>query len=229
MQPPHTDERDADIPCRLRMPRLLPGRDMKDVYIIGAQSTGKTTLVNALAKDLTGDAIPQRPKVIHEVARTVQIEKGFSREDITTSPVRALQLQKHILEAQYSAQMATCDSVWCILDRSGLDPIVYTKCYVSSEASADLLASRIWLELESRMQAGIVVLCEAGCQWLTDDGVRLMPTNLEEWLNVDTAFRDLLEARDISYAMVPKEITDLEKRVEFVLGLIGLSRTKMLV
>ncbi|KAF2026560.1 hypothetical protein EK21DRAFT_115709 [Setomelanomma holmii] len=202
---------------------------MKNIYIIGAQSTGKTTLINALEDYWKGGAYgngstwPQHPLIIREVARTVLTEKNFSREDIATSPTRALQLQQHILAAQYKAETMACApnaSPWYICDRSGLDPIVYATCFVGAEAAADMLNSKIWLELEIRMKEGIVILCEAGCHWLTDDGVRLMPKNVEEWTRMETAFRDLLAARGIGFSTVSRDMTDLKLRVGYVQKLI---------
>jgi nicotinamide riboside kinase len=204
--------------------------DMRNTYIIGPQCTGKTTLVNALEKVFRHDthgassADPQQPLIIREVARTVLKEKGFIREDITTSPTRALQLQQHILEAQHRAEATACaskTSSWFLCDRSGLDPIVYTKCFVGYEAVEELLASKTWLDLEARMKKSIVVLCEAGCHWLVDDGVRLMPNDLEEWTRVEAAFRDLLEKRGISYYIIPKDMADLGTRVRHVQALIN--------
>jgi nicotinamide riboside kinase len=204
---------------------------MKILYIIGAQSTGKTTLVNALEEhfDLCRspqEARPSQPLIIREVARTVLKEKGFNREDITTSPTRALQLQKHILDAQHNAECeinVSSTPKWYICDRSGLDPIVYTKYFVGQEASAEMLASRSWIELESRMKAGIVILCEAGCHWLKDDGIRLMPNHADEWTRIDDTFRSLLEEREIQYYVLPKDLADLGERVDFVRGLIDTS------
>jgi nicotinamide riboside kinase len=201
---------------------------MKNIYIIGPQCTGKTTLVNALEKAFEYSARsssvgPQQPLIIREVARTVLREKGFNREDITMFPARALQLQQHILEAQHLAEAAACASnasSWFLCDRSGLDPIVYTKCFVGHQAVEKLLASKTWLNLEARMKKNIVVLCEAGCHWLVDDGVRLMPNDMEEWTCVEAAFRDLLEKRGISYSTIPKDMADLDMRVRHVQALI---------
>jgi hypothetical protein len=107
---------------------------------------------------------------------------------------------------------------------SAIDPvwtlIVYTKCFVGYEAVEELLASKTWLDLEARMKKSIVVLCEAGCHWLVDDGVRLMPNDLEEWTRVEAAFRDLLEKRGISYYIIPKDMADLGTRVRHVQALI---------
>lgn len=205
---------------------------MRNVYIVGAQCTGKTTLVNALeaafAKDAHGSH-PQHPVMIREVARRVLKEKVFSRDDITNSPKRALQLQKHILDAQHEAEVAaSADNLdpGYICDRSGLDPIVYATLFVGPESAAEMLASKAWLELESRMKQGIVIVCEAGCHWLIDDGTRLMPTDMEDWKRVDAAFRDLLKARGISYCVISKDMADLDERVEWVKGLIKASHVR---
>jgi nicotinamide riboside kinase len=196
--------------------------NMKNIYVIGAQSTGKTTLVNALEhslEDFANRNSNQTPRIIREVARKVLREKNFSREDIVTSPMRALQLQQIILAAQHEAETTTYvrgAPVWYICDRSGLDPIAYARCFVGVDAAAEMLKSEIWLELEGRMKNGIVILCETGCRWLIDDGVRLMPKDMEEWTRVDGTFRHLLETRGIGYSVISQEMVDLEERVKFV-------------
>ena len=207
---------------------------MKSIYIIGAQSTGKTTLVNALARTFEEQATganKQTPRIIHEVARKiVQREAQFSREEVAATPERALKLQHHILAAQYDAEVTIRHAntpvpapEWYISDRSGLDPIVYAKCLVGKEAAADMLATAAWQELESRMKDGLVILCEAGGHWLEDDGLRLMPEDLDEWLRVDASFRDMLEARGIEYYVMSKEMMDIQDRVALVrqLGVDG--------
>jgi nicotinamide riboside kinase len=197
------------------------------LYIIGAQCTGKTTLVNALETEfchieaiLSTQGVFSKPVVIREVARTVLREKQFNRHDITTSPSRALQLQKHILDAQFAAEKAAIGldtpTAWYISDRSGLDPIVYAQLFVGEEAAGQMLASEEWRELEQRMKAGIVILCEAGCSWLVDDGTRLMPEGMEQWMRIDSVFHELLAARDIRYTVVPKDVVSLEARVKLV-------------
>jgi nicotinamide riboside kinase len=195
---------------------------MKSIYIIGAQCTGKTTLVNALENRFKGTTAVNKdrcPLVIREVARKVLEEKRFNRIDITTSPERAFELQQHILAAQYDAETTACLTspvTWYLCDRSGLDPIAYTKCFVGEDAAAEMLSSEIWQELESRMKKGIVILCEAGCRWLTDDGVRLMPKDVEDWMRVDVAFRDLLKTRGIRFSILSKDVEKLEDRIDCV-------------
>lgn len=61
-----------------------------------------------------------------------------------------------------------------------------------------------------------MVLCEAGCSWLVDDGTRLMPDDLDAWMRVDAAFRALLEARGINYIVISKRMVSLKERVDAV-------------
>jgi nicotinamide riboside kinase len=193
----------------------------RNIYIIGAQSTGKSTLVNALkssyALENVGDV--GQPHIIREIARTVLKAKSFTREDITNSPSRAFELQRHILDAQREAEASASNDAsysWYICDRSGLDPIVYAQLFVGKDAADVMMTSEAWRELKCKMRAGIVMLCEAGCSWLIDDGIRLMPDDVDAWMRVDAAFRALLAAQGISYTVVSKEMISLQERVNVV-------------
>jgi len=202
----------------------------KNIFIVGAQCTGKTTVVNALEEyfcrpenHVSSLSHIPKPTIIREVARNVLKQDNFTREDITSCPIRALQLQQRILQAQFEAENAastSSSSNWYISDRSGLDPIAYARVFVGERAAEELLASTMWGELERRMKTGIVVLCEAGCRWLVDDGTRLMPTDVEDWMIIDTAFRRLLDARGIRYILLSKEL-DISERVALVTDALG--------
>lgn len=98
----------------------------KNLYIIGAQCTGKTTIVNALRDHFNREGSRiwrgkpiSPPAFIVELARTVLVKHDFRAEDITSSPTRSLQLQNLILQAQAEAERAVSD-VWFVSDRSGL-------------------------------------------------------------------------------------------------------------
>jgi Type IV secretory pathway, VirB11 components, and related ATPases involved in archaeal flagella biosynthesis len=209
-----------------------PRGHIPSIYIIGPQCTGKTTLVNALYKHFTTDnpdrSIPP-PAIISEVARTVLREHHFTARDVR-DPVRSLKLQKLILQAQAKAErdilanlQNTNDTKWFISDRSGADPIAYALRYVGRDAAKESLVSAAtgeWTrELKPRMQQSLVVICEAGLEaasWLKDDGVRLMPTNLEEWKRLNGVFCGLLKEEEVPYVLLPAMLGKLEDRVEFV-------------
>ncbi|KAL9570975.1 hypothetical protein ACKAV7_005312 [Fusarium commune] len=113
------------IPTKLTM---SSNAHVSNIYIIGPQSTGKTTLVNKLQSDLEhwlADTSIDKPQIISEVARTVLRKHKYSAEDIQTSTTRCLELQQLILEAQAEAEKeAPRTSSWFISDRSGFDPSV---------------------------------------------------------------------------------------------------------
>ena len=191
----------------------------RNIYVIGAQGTGKTTLVNALAnhfkqkKDRVwqGEML-EEPRIIKEVARNVLQKHGFTASDITTSKERALQLQELILQAQFEAEQAT-EGSWFISDRSGLDPVVYAKVYVGESAASEMLGSATWRSL--RLRDGLVIVCEAGSDWLWDDGVRLMPTDTEEWMALHKTFCALLRDLGIDFEIVSRK-TSVAERVQSV-------------
>lgn len=207
-----------------------PLPDYRNIFIIGAQSTGKSTLVEALKGIYTNNTGPESPKVIiiEEVARKVLEDLGISGPDSINSTEDFLQLQAAVLKGQLGAESKAKrkNVAWYISDRSGLDPIVYARLFVGNEGAQMLLESMEWASLERNTKAGWVFLCEAGCTWLVDDGMRLMPKDLEEKEHVDQAFRSLLRERKIEYCIVPRSVTAMDERVALVTkckGIGGLS------
>lgn len=191
-----------------------------NIYIIGAQCTGKTTLVDALKDYLTQyrEQDTPDPIIISELARNVLRELKIDRHDIANLPEKSLELQTAILKAQYKAEAVAKDAGWYISDRSGLDPIVYARLSVGEDAAQTLLNSAEWKTLEQNMKEGRVFVCEAGCKWLMDDGTRWMPDSPEHWDGFDQAFRDLLKHRKIGFQVVPRDVTQTHERVEMVLA-----------
>ena len=192
----------------------------KDIYIVGAQCTGKTTLVAALSSHFTSTSISPTtpaPIVITEVARTVLRKHNFTASDITSSPSKNLLFQQMILEAQYAAENARETSRWFISDRSGFDPIVYARRYVGEEGASSLMGMEIWGKLKEHMERSLVVVCEAGADWLVDDGVRLMPEDKKDWVAFHDLFCQSLEDARLDFVVLPCHIEDLQERVQFVL------------
>ncbi|KAI0517331.1 AAA domain-containing protein [Xylaria bambusicola] len=197
------------------MPPSLP-----NIYIIGSQCTGKTTLVNALCEYFQHHPIAsaKSPTAIKEVARSVLEAHGFDRGDIRNSQDRALELQRLIIEAQSKAERSQLETgSWFISDRSAVDPIIYARKYVSEKAATALASSPQWLEMSHRMAKSLVIVCEAGVDWLTDDGVRLMPLDTTEWQQTHAEFCAVLDGVGLIYHVLPARIKDMDERVQFVL------------
>ncbi|CZT47009.1 uncharacterized protein RSE6_07532 [Rhynchosporium secalis] len=203
-------------------------RQPPNIYIVGAQCTGKTTLVKALEHyfsfegnlKIDDENLISRPQIITEVARSVLKQHSFIADDITSSPTRALALQKLILKAQVQAEAqasTTHQDTWFISDRSGADPIVYAKEYVSDVAANDLLSSPEWLEMKRGMEQSLVVVCEAGADWLIDDNVRLMPESKDAWTGFHQLFCACLDTWGVNYGVLPCAITAHQDRINFVL------------
>lgn len=189
----------------------------KNIYIIGAQCTGKTSLVNALENALREPFSPTTPAIVKEVARSVLKIHGFTASDITSDPGRCLQLQTLILEAQFNKEReALTKNDWIISDRSGLDPIIYASRHIGSEAVELMISSEYWKELRDRMSESLVFVCETVEAWLVSDGVRLMPRDLQDWTGYDDEFCRMLDSAGVRYRMIPRSMQNLEDRVAYV-------------
>lgn len=188
-----------------------------NIYIVGAQCTGKTTLVNNLKRRL----VENPPVIISEVARTVLKQHHFTAADVVR-PARSLELQRLILKAQSKAERRAVDEGrWFVSDRSGADPIAYALRYVGGPKVEELIGSSEWVELRDRMRRSVVVVCEGGeamRSWLDDDGVRLMPRDVKDWVEFHNLFCGFLDSQEIRYAVLPAETSGHEDRCDFVLG-----------
>ncbi|QKX61803.1 uncharacterized protein TRUGW13939_08959 [Talaromyces rugulosus] len=188
------------------------------VYLIGAQCTGKTTLLAALRETIKLK-YPSSPfSAVTEVARDVLSQNQFTREDITSNPDRALQLQQLILTAQFEKETKLAHSM-ILSDRSGVDPIVYGVQYGPPRAQKLLEKSLGWPFLRDRMKRSLVFVCPPHKEWSTDDGTRLMADSWEEWYNVHLTFARVLQENDIPFYVIPMELVDLEDRVDYVLNM----------
>ncbi|KAI1821309.1 AAA domain-containing protein [Xylaria intraflava] len=195
-----------------------------NIYIIGSQCTGKTTLVNALTEHFNHSPAKakEQPGIVKEVARSILKNHGFTRGDIRNSRDRALDLQRLIIEGQFAAEEAQVHAAagaWFISDRSAIDPIIYAQKYVGREAADVLRAAPHWVAMRDRMAKSLVIVCEAGASWLTDDGVRLMPLDNAEWLQVHAEFCTVLAHAGLEYHVLPSKIGNRDDRMQFVLSL----------
>jgi nicotinamide riboside kinase len=189
------------------------------LYIIGAQCTGKTTLAKALLDALSQKKPSLSPRPITEVARKVLCEFGFTRDDITSDPSRALELQELILKAQFEEETKVTTNATVVCDRSGADPIVYAVKYGPPHAQEMLEKRPEWQVLRHRMRDSLVILCPPHREWLTDDGVRLMAGSWTEWADLHLVFLHVLKTNTISFHVIPEELMELQDRVGFVLDL----------
>lgn len=197
----------------------------RNIYIIGAQSTGKTTLLNALRIYFfkAGNPNEDAPQFIEETARIVFEQEGFKFATIDTQSDfdKYLGIQKRILKTQLEAEDGALRNGKCfITDRSGLDCLVYTSKYVGKEGADALSQTPELAELKARMQEGRVIVCEPVADWLKDDGTgfRPIPEDKEQWFAVHEEFCELLNDLGWEYEVLPSTMTHHEDRVAFVLS-----------
>lgn len=193
-----------------------------NIYIVGAQCTGKTTIINELKHKfhaLTPTLLIDEPHIVSEVARSVLKQHPIETESIRSDPQQSLDLQRRILAAQADAEeTALSRASWLISDRSGLDPLAYARRYAGADAADAMMRSDTWTKLKRRMSRSVVIVCEAGAEWLRDDGVRLMPKDSEDWMSLHELFCEMLDEAGLPYHVLPATMTDTSQRVDFVLS-----------
>src|SRR5271170_5576290 len=193
----------------------------RNVYIIGPQSTGKTTMVKALVERLKGD-VP----VIQEIARHVMKEKGYSRIDVDSTDLeRRFAMQNDIFHAQLEKEDSYLESgTNFVSDRSAIDPLVYLMHY-SGTNMADKIISRVeWQKVRERygdMKESLVVLLLPVEEFLIDDDIRYMAKSIQDWHSLAASFQRFLHEQDISAIEFGEECRNIGNRVERVLTELG--------
>ncbi|KUI73628.1 hypothetical protein VM1G_09231 [Cytospora mali] len=194
----------------------------RNIYLIGAQSTGKTTLFNALRRCfLKPEDSEKVPQFIEETARIVFKQEGFefAAVDTLSNFDKYLSVQRTILRAQLKAEdEAVKKGNWFISDRSGLDCLIYASNYIGREGAGVLSQMSELGQLKARMQEGRIIVCEPVADWLKDDGTgfRPIPKSKEHWFAIHQEFCQLLDDLGWNYEVLPSGMTSLEERVAFV-------------
>ena len=178
------------------------------------QSTGKTTLCNALAKELN----LTEAEVVKEVARHVMATQGWTRNDIGS-----VKMQQAIIEAHLKAEEGreSCPILLC--DRSAIDAIAYAIMTSPTEAEAqrrqDLLVRLQGFESAlQKYRNSIFVLLAPVPEWLEDDGIR----SIENQSKCFDVFHSLLEKLGVPFRVIGPEMKSLDERVTAMKGLLGL-------
>lgn len=96
--------------------------------------------------------------------------------------------------------------------------MVYARTFVGERAAQEMMESNAWKDIEQNMRSAHILVCEPGSAWLRDDGVRLMPNDIDEWNSLHLSFCKSLQELDIEFTVVPKEMTDIDERVRLALS-----------
>ncbi|KAF5858539.1 hypothetical protein ETB97_004282 [Aspergillus alliaceus] len=194
----------------------------RNIYIVGAHCTGKTTLLEALKDHLSGSVVAEifggdtdRPIFIDEVAREVMAKDRFRVGDIKKK-TEGFELQKCVLLSQYQAEKALEDR-WFVSDRSGIDPIIYTEFFLGCPAAERLVELPEWSVLRDGMRKGLVIVCLThNDSWVSSDRVRVKCKDQSEWKALGDAFLNGLQQHGIAFTAIPQGMDDIGERVHFV-------------
>ena len=197
----------------------------RNVYVIGPQSTGKTTLIKALVEFFGGDGA-----VIQEVARNVMREKGYSRIDVDSNDdERKFGLQRDIFNAQVEKELALVQAgTPFVSDRSAVDPLIYLLHYCGRETMSRITSTDEWRKVRDRYadtKQSLLVLLSPVREFLIDDNVRYMSKSLDDWHLLATNFRLFLVEEEIAFIEMGKDVLDIKDRVARVITELNSERS----
>ena len=195
----------------------------RNLYVIGAQSSGKTTLIRGLRERLKQhtdvvDDPSYEPAILEEVARGVLGKRDLSGTAILASEDLTIDVQTQIMEAQYNEETETSTGIWYIADRSAIDALMYAQLGAGPRAVERLMKSKEWTELFSRLKSALIVICEPVQEWVKADGLRHIPESFEKLVAFHSMFLHFMDEQKLSYVVLPRSMQDSEERVDFVMG-----------
>ena len=196
--------------------------DMLRVFICGAHSTGKTTLLKRFRKLSEPD---QNLSAVNEVARKIIEKHGWQKKDFDPKihPDTFYELQLKILQEQLRKDEELCDKNTSYISDRGLDPIIYCKMYLDEDWFQMIMNSIEAKECIKRHKAinttTVVLLPHEEC--LQEDGVRLQP-KMDELKKFTDLLLNFLEEHDIKFETIA--VLDLDKRVSLLKSFIKAKR-----
>jgi GTPase SAR1 family protein len=217
------------------------------ILIVGASSTGKTTLCRALERVLVQRGFP----VFHiaEVARTVMKIHGFTRDDVGTLAMQKTIMREQILEEnrrlfiiESSKTRPKHEPVLpsvLLCDRTAIDPVVYATMKLEPDSVQEMTQDPLFREALSRYRTKVdeptertgkkaslpqpslrstIILTDGVKEWIEDDGIR----SLYDPFEVTGHFRQLLRGLGVEWHEIGENIKDIQKRVDWILNITGL-------
>lgn len=140
------------------------------IYLVGPESTGKTTLFTALSSHLSLSP----PQLIPEVARALLHSQHW-----TGSETQTLFHQRAILHATLEEEERREGTV--LSDRCALDCVAYAKLG-GEDGWEELMKEVLERGAVERYRRGLVVLFEPPAEGRAEeDGARNVPRSLGEW------------------------------------------------
>ncbi|GAA6039608.1 hypothetical protein JCM8097_002209 [Rhodosporidiobolus ruineniae] len=191
---------------------------LERIVVTGAHSTGKTTLCEALLTDLNASEAGlggRKWGLVSEAARRVMQSEEWRREDVSK-----LEFQQAISREHLRLESTTPTPY--ISDRCLLDQVAYTRLTNSDPLAYlvllnDPAAAASFASYRDRKKTLVVHLYPVAA-FVHDDGVRTVPTGMEEWWEVSREFERTMREAEVEWKSLGEEVVGLKERVELVKG-----------
>lgn len=178
------------------------------IYLVGAHSTGKTTLARWV-RDTYG--LP----MISEVARGVLAEMEARLDSLRTDVALVNRYQREVFERQLAAEEAQVGSF--VSDRAFCN-LAYAAQH--STILADIARDPRLAEYMNKVRTGIVFYLRPHKELLVEDGVRA-GVAWEEVLRIDGMVKILLEMFGVSY--IPVESLPMQERIRLMENVLNIA------
>ncbi|HYE76346.1 MAG TPA: AAA family ATPase [bacterium] len=181
----------------------------QQIYIMGAHSTGKTTLARYISQrwDLP---------LVTEVARSVLAEKELQLASLRTDLSTVNAYQREVFERQMAAEQAVAHTGF-VSDRS-FDNIAYAAQY--STITHDLMDSPTMRAYFCSMAGSIIFFIRPHRDLVAHDGTRAN-VNWEDLVAIDGMVKFLLEMSGLRY--IPVASQKMQERVRLVEAVLALA------
>jgi len=174
------------------------------VYIVGAHSTGKTTLARWISKEYN---LP----LVSEVARAVIAEREIPLEVLRVDLARAEAFQAEIFQRQIEAETRAGKSF--VSDRA-FDNLAYAAQHTLGLCR---LAGGM-AEYAEGLQGAVVFFVRPHRELLAEDGTRER-SNWDEVMRIDGMVKFLLELNDVNYITIGT--ANMVERARAVKSVVG--------
>ena len=173
---------------------------MRRIYLVGAHSTGKTTLANYISNRYN-------IRMLSEVSRKLINDRGLDLSDIRSDIDTTNEFQREIFEKQLEMESNYSEFV---SDRA-FDNLAYSGLY--SNITNELFFSDEFEEYMKGIKNSIVFFIRPREELLEDDGTR-KALDMETLYKLDGIIKFILEIYDVSYVSI--NTSNLSERIRTV-------------
>ena len=160
-----------------------------EIYVVGAASTGKTTLCQALFTRLGLEG----PEFVVEVARDIMKSHGFTRDDVGSMAMQMAIMNEQFSRETKSREAAASSGRVLLSDRSAVDAVVYAAITSTNDEEAEQRfrsltdSHRFQLALSAYRRALVILLAPVP-EWLEDDLIRMIDKQVRTGSSHNLAF-----------------------------------------